>query len=183
MSSEPKQSDDDLVKKLVDHDDQALFVLIRRYGNFIQTVIWHYLRTPYERSYTNDILNRCYFQIWTKIHTFDAKKGSFKNWLSTVVKNQAFDYQRGLRGTFREMGLPDNILAAATMTDDSLDYDTLFAPLAQRDRRIFAMFFAEGYSAEEIAQQLHLSKANVYQRLSRGRQKIRQEVDRNEFIY
>lgn len=183
MAPEKSRNDDDLVQKLVDHDDRALFILIQRYGHFIRTVIWHYLRSPYERSYTNDILNRCYFQIWTKIQTFDAQKGSFKNWLSTVVKNQAFDYQRGLHGTFKEMGLPDNLLASTTMTTETIDYDKLFAPLAQRDRRMFQMFFAEGYSAEEIAQQLHLSKANVYQRLSRGRQKIRQEVDRHDFIY
>ncbi|MFD1428770.1 sigma-70 family RNA polymerase sigma factor [Lacticaseibacillus mingshuiensis] len=165
--------DEALVAKLRVQDDSALDDLIDQYGDFIRMVILHHLTSDYQRGFSRDIENRVYYQVWSKGATFDSAKGSFKNWLSAVIKHCAIDYQRGLAGTLATMDLDEAVVEQAP-PDDPIDYAGLFAPLSDVERQVFQLYFQNDRTPEEIARQLHMRRGAVYQHLSRGKKKIRE---------
>lgn len=173
----------EVIDALRRHDEKALGQLIENYGDFIQQVILHNLPTTYERSFLGDVENRCYYQVWSKITNYDAAKGEFKAWLGTVVKNQAIDYKRGIKGTFETLAIDDNFLAddAVSVIEEPIDFETLFAPLSDTERQIFKLYFSDDLTPKEIAKQLHMRPLAVYKHLSRGRHKLQQEVDQHDF--
>ncbi|WP_125606109.1 sigma-70 family RNA polymerase sigma factor [Lapidilactobacillus bayanensis] len=173
----------DVIDALRHHDEKALGQLIENYGDFIQQVILHNLPTSYERGFVQDVENRCYYQVWSKITTYDATKGEFKAWLGTVVKNQAIDYKRGIKGTFQTLAIDENFLVddAVSTTEEPLDYDELFAPLSETERKIFKLYFIDDLTTKEIAKTLNMRSLAVYKHLSRGRRKLKQEVNQHDF--
>lgn len=173
----------DVIAALRNHDEKALGQLIENYGDFIHQVVLHNLPTSYERGFVQDVENRCYYQVWSKIATYDSTKGEFKAWLGTVVKNQTIDYKRGLRGTFQTLTIDEKFLAddAVSQTDEPIDYDVLFAPLSETERQIFKLYFIDDLTPKEIAKNLHMRPLAVYKHLSRGRRKLQQEVDQHDF--
>lgn len=179
-------TDEELVKKLQAHDEDALEALIELYGDFIRQVVWRYLRGEYQRGYTLDIENRSYYQVWAKIDRYDPAKGNFPAWLGTVVKHQTLDYKKGLAATFQNLDLlPDAIASTEPLTPP--DWSELFTVLNEQEQQIFNLFFVEGLYPAEIAKQLKLKPATVYQNLSRGRRKIQKggfaDVDFHESLH
>ncbi|WP_225048336.1 sigma-70 family RNA polymerase sigma factor [Lacticaseibacillus kribbianus] len=168
--------DETLVAALRLHDDQAMMALIETYGTFVRQVVWRNLPSAYERSYTNDIENRTYYKVWTKIGQFDPAKGSFKSWLAAIAQNQARDYQRGLAASFQFLDIDQVYLAepAAPEPEAQLDTDALFANLSDVERAVFERFFNQDQTPAQIAKALHMRRSAVYQHLSRGRKKLRQ---------
>ena len=161
-----------LIAKLKAHDDEALLALVEAYGRLIRQVVWHQLLTAYERGFTDDVENRVYYKVWTRIDQFDETKGSFANWLCAIAKHQAIDYERGLAATFTTLDL-DNVTVVAPKTA-APDCEALFAILSPLEQQIFRLYFIQTLTVEEIAKQLHLKRDAVYQHLSRGRKKLRQ---------
>lgn len=172
-----------VITALRHHDEKALGQLIEHYGDFIQQVVLHNLPTSYERGFLHDIENRCYYQVWTKITSYDETKGEFKAWLGTVVKNQTIDYKRGLKGTFQTLAIDETYLASDQVDQikDEIDYNELFAPLSETERQVFNLYLIEDLTPKEIAKTLHLRSLAVYKHLSRGRRKLKQEVEQHDF--
>ena len=164
--------DEALIAKLKARDDDALLVLVEAYGRLIRQVVWHQLLTAYARGFTDDVENRVYYKVWTRIDQFDATKGSFPNWLSAIAKHQAIDYARGLAATFATLDLDSVTVAAPTAKQQ--DLEALFAVLSPLEQQVFRLYFIQTLTVEEIAKQLHLKRDAVYQHLSRGRKKLRQ---------
>ncbi|WP_125769030.1 RNA polymerase sigma factor [Lapidilactobacillus wuchangensis] len=172
--------EEELITKLRSQDQGALAELIRQYGDYVLQVIWHQLPSSYERSYTSDIANRCYFQIWSKISTFDETRGNFKTWLGAIVKHQAIDYQRGLNATFKQMDIADMVIPTAP-PDEPLELGQLLNVLSEKEREIFQLYFEKDLTPEEISQRLRMRRGAVYKHLSRARHKLQQEAVKNDF--
>ena len=172
--------EEELVAKLRRQDEAALPELITTYGDYVLQVIWHQLPSQYERSYTSDIANRCYFQVWSKIASFDETKGSFKTWLGAIVKHQAIDYQRGLKATFSQVDLQDVVLPTPP-PDEPLELGQLLNILSEKEREIFQLYFEKDLTPEEISQRLRMRRGAVYKHLSRARHKLKQEAAKNDF--
>lgn len=160
-----------LLAQLRAHDEAGLDALIDQYGALIRQVIWRYLRGGYERGYTQDIENRCYYKIWAKIDTYDPTKGNFEAWVGTIAKHQALDYKKGLKGTFQDLDLAADYLAAED-PEPEIDWQPYLQQLSGQQLTVFKLFFVDGLYPMEIAQQLKMKPTAVYKNLSRARQKI-----------
>ncbi|MFD1411469.1 RNA polymerase sigma factor [Lapidilactobacillus gannanensis] len=172
--------EEELITKLRSQDEGALTALITQYGDYVLQVIWHQLPSSYERSYTSDIANRCYYQIWSKIGSFDETRGNLKTWLGAIVKHQAIDYQRGLSATFSQLDLT-GVVIATPPPDEPLELGQLLNVLSEKERAIFQLYFDKDLTPEEIAHRLHMRRGAVYKQLSRARKKLKQEADKNDF--
>ena len=51
----------------------------------------------YDNETAEDILQEAFIKIWNKADKFNAEKGSAMSWMSTVVRNQAFDRLRSYK--------------------------------------------------------------------------------------
>ena len=64
---------------------------------------------------------------------------------------------------------------------DEIDYNELFAPLSETERQVFNLYLIEDLTPKEIAKTLHMRSLAVYKHLSRGRHKLKQEVEQHDF--
>lgn len=164
----------ELITRLRAQDEAALTELVVSYGGFINQVILHNLPNDFQRDFTEDIANRCFYQVWMHIGQYDADKGTFKNWLSAIVKHQTIDYQRGLKATTKAISL-DKVIVPTPPVTEELDYDKLFASLSKTEQQVFMLFYRDDYLPEEIAKKMRMRRLTVYKHLSRGRKKLQEE--------
>ena len=171
----------ELIARLRAQDEAALTELVVSYGGFINQVILHNLPNDFRRDFTADIANRCFYQVWSHIGQYDADKGTFKNWLSAIVKHQTIDYQRGLKAMLQNTTLDHVVLSTPPITE-KLDYETIFASLSKTEREVFMLFYRDDLLPEEIGKKLRMKRWSVYKHLSRGRKKLQEEGVINDYF-
>jgi RNA polymerase sigma factor (sigma-70 family) len=107
---------------------------------------------------------------------FDPDRGSLVHWLGGIVWNVA-RHRRPARctatetATLAEMVLDDGRPIAQDVAQ-RLDVSAVLAQLPPADAQLLR-WHAEGWTAEEIAEQLHLTAGNVRVRLSRLKRHVR----------
>ncbi len=65
--------------------------LYDRYSGALFGVAYRILRS---REESEDLLQEIFLQIWEKIDTFDAEKGTLYTWMNRIVRNRALDVLR-----------------------------------------------------------------------------------------
>ncbi len=89
-------SDDDLARRLLEHDPDALETLISRYSRevfyFIRLVLDGIGVTQDAEECVNDL----FVAVWQEIDTFDTGRGTLRTWLTMRAKYIALDRRRQL---------------------------------------------------------------------------------------
>jgi RNA polymerase sigma factor (sigma-70 family) len=89
-------SDDDLARRLLEHDPEALETLISRYSRevfyFIRLVLDGIGVTQDAEECVNDL----FVAVWQEIDTFDIGRGTLRTWLTMRAKYIALDRRRQL---------------------------------------------------------------------------------------
>jgi len=100
-----------------------------------------------------------------------------KAWLLRVTINQCHDVLRKKR--YRIHASLDEVteLVAIEETDTGHLYDAL-QKLPEKNRGVVILHYLEGYSVEEIAKILQLSVSAVKMRLKRGREFLKEELEK-----
>lgn len=105
-----------------------------------------------------------------------------KAWLVVTARNTGISRWRRLRRK-NEMPLNEELGDALALLDalpsDAEDLvGTLVAAMSQPDREIFLRKYYLLQPARQIAESLHMSESTVNTRLSRGRERLRRELER-----
>lgn len=77
-------SDEKLMQLVLERNVEALKILYNRYNLAIFNFI---LRYTGRRELSEDLLQETFTRCWFAAHTFNPRKGIFKNWLFTVARN------------------------------------------------------------------------------------------------
>lgn len=85
-----EETDQDLVKKHINGDENALEILIERHLKHVYNFIYHMKVSPDE---SEDITQETFVKVWKNIKKYNSKQ-NFKTWIFTVAKNTAIDYFR-----------------------------------------------------------------------------------------
>ncbi len=96
--------------------------------------------------------------------------GSEKSWLLTVTANECRNHLKKYRPAEE---LSENISA------DEKDREVwhLLDTLSPDNRAVIQLYYYDGYSVEEIAKILHISRSGVSMRLSRARKKLKKVLE------
>lgn len=107
------------------------------------------------------------------------ERSKVKSWLFTTLRNEFLDKQRR-KTRFPVVELkPDSASInpkAAQHTDASIALDAL-KRIPEIYREPLALYYLEGYTYLEIAHLLHIPIGTVMSRLSRGKTKLRKQLD------
>jgi RNA polymerase sigma factor (sigma-70 family) len=133
-------------------------------------------------SLTDDIAQETFLYAW-KHMTALREPVRLKAWLASIARSKALDVLRRegrsapLGDDVMEIAAPDHSpdTAAADTEDEKLVWSTL-AELPENFRVPLALFYNEGQSIAAVAAVLDLSEDAVKQRLSRGREALRELV-------
>lgn len=161
-----------LINSLKNKDEKALADLIENYSGILKSVIKRVLQSfP---DLWDECLNETLMAVWQNIDSYDCNRSSFKNWCASVARYKAIDtLRREVRHNNREEIRDENSYTGNEF--DLVLVKEIFKYLSPEDRKLFEAIFIEGYTYDEMAQKLGVSKDALYSRVKRSRRKIEKE--------
>ena len=129
-----------------------------------------------------DLMHDGFIRVFNFIENYD-NSGSFDGWLKKIFVNVALDKVRRL-DVLRmpvELETLENFVADSQSDfSERIDIEHIMKAIAQLPdiaRTIFNMHNIDGYSHEEIAQELNMSAAAVRSQHSRAKQKLKKVLE------
>lgn len=185
-------SDEVLAARVARGDSAALEALYDRHA---ATVLGILVKVIGERALAEDVLQETFWRLWKSVASFDSRRGSFTGWLFRIARNLAIDAHR--RMNVRPQAIV-NSDAADVLADRTPDPDTdvpeqvqadfrnrqirsALAALPRLQRQVIEMAYFYGMTRQEIAEATGEALGTIHTRARLGLQKIREELEREEF--
>lgn len=150
----------------------ALRSLYERESRWLLAVAQRIVR---DREVAREVLQDAFLQVWQRASTYQRALGSARGWIYTVVRHRALD---AARRSGREIAVGDDLDAiadAAASTDtpdfrhgDAESLQHCLEALDEPRRNCVVLAFVEGYTQEQIAQQLAAPLGTVKSWIRRG---------------
>lgn len=170
-------ADNELVSLIIKKDESAFDELIRRYGGLIKSIVKYHLRDI--SMWQDDCINDILFAIWQNMDRFDANKNSLKNWIGAVSKYRSINYKRKFYKELTAGELNEDITDGKEIDADLIkteideEIQSLLSALKPVDREIFIQHYIQGEALKDISVTLKKKPEWIYNRLSRGKKKLR----------
>lgn len=168
------------IRQLQLHNEKALIYVIDEYGGLLMAVIRKHLYALPESQ--EECFDDVLLKIWQNIASFDPDRNSFKNWAAAIAKYRAIDYLRQYQREAAAVSIEDTVIAQedsllAAMIEQEISVETekLLSCLKPSDRELFLKLYVEEQSMEQISQETGMKKEVIYNRVSRGKHKIRRQ--------
>ncbi|WP_143316436.1 sigma-70 family RNA polymerase sigma factor [Clostridium sp. HBUAS56017] len=172
-------NEQNFIKGLIKRDEDALRYVIKEYGWLIKAVVSKQLYNL--KHIQEECINDIFLSIWDNIDKFDGKKGTFKNWVIGISKYRSIDYKRKYIKDISneeydslEIGIPDNSDVRIINEEMRKDVENLLSCLKDKDRDIFVKHYLLDMNPSEIATKLGLTTNSIYNRIYKGKKKIRE---------
>ena len=173
-------SDSHLIKQCIRGNKKAQFDLYDRYKVKMFKVCLGYST---DREMAQDMLQEGFIRVFNNISSY-KQKGSFDGWVRRVFVNSCLNYIRSNKvGTYVCLEKDDVIepyldhsVNAAIDSLDTSDFEMIISKLPLGYRTILNLFFVEGYTHEEIAQNLEISIGTSKSQLSKAKQKLKTNI-------
>lgn len=172
-------NEENFIKYLNAKNEKALDYVIDTYGGLIKSIVNKHLYSL--KDYHDECINDILLAVWNGIDKYDSEKGEFKNWLAVVSKYRCIAYKRKYLNlnivqedlSNIEVNSEDNIQKQIEKEELESDIKSLLNALKPRDREIFIRHYINEENIRDIAK-LHSVKEDViYNRISRGKKKIK----------
>lgn len=172
-----KITQENFVQELKGQNEEALQYLMEEYGDLLKAIVCKNLSDA--PHYQEECLNDVFLKIWRYADQFDETKGSFKNWAVAVCKFRTIDYLRKqvrekrdiLTEDIEYFGREGKDIEANREVDERIEQ--LLEPLCEKDRILFRKIYLENRSVRELAEVFNVKESWIYNRISRGKERIR----------
>lgn len=166
-----KLTDEQLVKKCLEKDSLAQKQL---FDSFSRKMMGVCLRYSKDADEAQDVLQIGFIKVFKKLHLFNSD-GSLEGWIRKVMINTALDQIRRNKkfGNNIDLDLVDYQLLSEN--EDVLsqlsvnDLLKIIQAMPKGFRTVFNLYAIEGYSHQEIADQLNISVNTSKSQYSRAR--------------
>lgn len=178
-------SDESLMVRICDRDNEALALLFRRYARLVRSVAY---RVLHDASEADDLLQDIFLLIHQRCGMFNAAKSPAKFWILQMTYHRAISRRRYLnsRHFYNQLNLEDSAkelpdprtMTGGCATDGVLGngLERMFQELSASQSQTLRLHFLEGYSLDEIATELGQSRGNVKHHYFRGLEKLRKHI-------
>lgn len=126
-----------------------------------------------------DAMSDTVMTCWMKISSVKNPE-YFKTWLVKILINKCCDMLKKRKNIVPLDDLPNE--QHCEMDSDRLEFEDMIRSLDRRYRIIFILYYSDGFSAEEIAEILHIPKGTVTSRLKRGREYLAKALKEGQNI-
>ena len=132
-----------------------------------------------DRMEAEDVAQEAMIKAYLASDHFEERH-KFSTWLFKIAYNTFLDHKRSARN--RETDLEAAVyLAGEQHADDVFVYQDLYEAIGTlpiKEKSAILLFYVSGYSVKEISNITSCSQFAVKQQLSRGRDKLRQSLER-----
>ena len=154
-----------LVSSLKLRDQHALSTLYKMYAASLKGII---LRIVIHEETAEDLLQETFVKIWNSIEKYDESKGRLFTWMSRLAKNMAIDQLRRKShiNSSKHVDIQDKVTdidqrLSYKINIDTIGIRTLTKTMNPMQRMLLNMVYFEGYTHNEIAEELNLPLGTV----------------------
>ena len=169
-----------IIKGIKKKDEKALKIFIDTYGPVMKASIYKVL--TFSENLRMEVLNDSILAVWDNIDSFDPARSSFKNWCAGIARYKSIDaLRKEVRHKSVDFDEVENYLEdySEINIDES---EEILKILDEKDREIFRKLFIEGYSYDDLTKIYDISKAGLYNRVARGKKKIKEEIENEKCL-
>lgn len=169
-----------IIKGIKKKDEKALKIFIDTYGPVMKASIYKVL--TFSENLRMEVLNDSVLAVRDNIDSFDPARSSFKNWCAGIARYKAID---ALRKEVRHKSIDLDEVKGYIANDSEIcidQTDEILKVLDEKDQEIFRKLFIEGYSYDDLTKVYDISKAGLYNRVARGKKKIKKEIQNEKCL-
>ncbi|WPV65352.1 RNA polymerase sigma factor [Chitinophaga sp. LS1] len=156
----------------------AYAYLYDRYAGALYSVILGIIQ---DEVTSTDVLQDTLVKIWQNIHSFDPDKGRLFTWMHRIARNKSLDTIRSKYYQNSRLMNPiaDHVMELAS-SDQGNHYGLreIITHLKDEHRILIELSYIQGYTQEEIAQQLNIPLGTVKTRLREAFAILRKELSK-----
>jgi len=180
LGEEIKYSEEELVSRLLQKDQQAFSYLYDNYAGALNAVIY---RIVEEKELAEDILQEAFIKIWNNFTSYDKSKGRLFTWMVNITKNLSIDTVRskGYKKQKKILGdenfvinLQDSNIGAERF--DTIGLNKQVNNLKPEYKIIINMAYSSGFTQDEISKQLDLPLGTVKTRMRAAILELRKHI-------
>jgi RNA polymerase sigma-70 factor (ECF subfamily) len=186
VDEEVGPSDETLLARFTEGDEQALGFVFQRYGRLLRNVAARILG---DGSEAEDLVQDLFLFIQRKSVIFDSTKSSARSWIVQLLYHKAISRRRYLvtRQFYSHKdveGISGQVVGAAT-TEDDYSAEAVFGrnglekvieSLSEDQRQTLKLHFFDGYTLAEISDKLCQPHGNVRHHYYRGLAQLRKHM-------
>jgi len=180
-----KNDDTQLIQRVLDGDDTAFSVLVKKYQRSVHALVW---RKIGDFHIAEDITQDTFLKAYQRLSTL-KKPQRFASWLYVIAANHCSTWLRKKRlwtqsleetnsaqlekATYSGYVIEEN----ARMTEETQReiVKKLLAKLQESERTVITLYYLGGMNYEEISEFLGVSVAAIKNRLYRARNRLKKE--------
>jgi len=192
-------SDEELLARLRQGDEQAFGLLIDRHGGAMLRLAMSFVST---RAAAEEVVQDTWMAVFRRIHSFESR-ASLKTWIFRILVNRAITRRQRDQRTVPFSALvrdddrrSDDALSMSLHDDQTFAFQSAaetpehslyrkqvrgmieqgLQTLPERQRNVVALRDVQGWSSKDVCTSLEISEANQRVLLHRGRVKLRQAI-------
>ena len=185
-------SDEVLAAQVARGESSALETLYDRYAS---TVLGISLRIMGDQAAAEDVLQETFWRVWRSAASYQSQRGSFTGWLFRIARNLAIDAYR--RRNIRPLPITDvddndskidqtpdprmDVVEQSQLLSNHKQVHSALATLPHVQRRVIEMAYFYGMTRQEIAEATGEALGTIHTRARLALQKLREELQREEF--
>lgn len=170
-------NEENFILKLKKRNEKALNYVVDNYGGIIKAVVKKHLYNL--QSVQDECINDVLLAIWNNINSFDEERSTFKNWIMGIARFKSIDYKRKYLKHLEYEDIDNVNLVKEDFSEElikdelSEEIDEMMKCLKEKDRQIFYKLYIEEKEIEEVSSDMAIKKDVIYNRISRGKKKIK----------
>jgi len=186
--------DETLVSRVARGDSAALEVL---YDRFASRVLGISMKIVGDQVLAEDILQETFWRVWQNAGTYQSQLGPFTSWLFRIARNLSIDAYRR-RNVRPQVFMGARETGSDPILEETPDPDTDVAEQAQSilmnrqvrkalaslpgvQRQVIELAYFHGMTRQEIAEATGEALGTIHTRARLALQKLRGELERDEF--
>jgi len=179
-------SDEVLLTRFTEGDEQALGLLFQRYGRLMRSIAARILG---DGSEAEDLVQDLFLFIQRRSVIFDSAKSSARSWIVQMAYHRAISRRRYLMTrqfySRKEVEKLSEQLVGAATTENDYSPEAVFGrngiekvieSLSKDQRQTLKLYFFEGYTLAEISDKLGQPHGNVRHHYYRGLAQLRKHM-------
>lgn len=185
-------SDETLITQVARGDSSALEALYDRYAS---TVLGISLRIGGDQMVAEEVLQETFWRVWRHAVTYQPQLGSFTAWLFRIARNLVIDLHRKQNSRLRILGYDSHDALDIDQTPDpnadvpeqaqasfkQQQVRKALATLPEEQRQVIEMAYFFGMTRQEIAEATGEALGTIHTRARLGLQKLRRELEKQNF--